>query len=435
MSRAVRIFPCGPIDGSIQPPGSKSITNRALICAALANGQSTLRGVLDSEDTQVMIHAWNKLGLSIRHDLATATLEIDGVGIELPCHSADLHVANSGTTIRFLTAALSTCHGDFRLDGVPRMRERPIGDLLETLRALGADVTSENKEHPDCPPVLLKARGLAGGHAEIAGDVSSQFLSGVMLAAPMARSDVRLTLRGHLVSKPYIDMTRELMIAFGARVTGPENGQVLVTSSQKYLATDYTIEPDASAASYFWAAAAIAGGVARVQGLTQKSLQGDVRFCEVLAKMGCHVSYDENSITVQRGDKLVGVDVDMADISDTVQTLAAVALFAQGPTRVCGVAHNRVKETDRISDLATELRKLGAQVDEFHDGLTITPGPRIQPATIETYRDHRMAMSMALVGLAAEGIEILDPSCTSKTYPNYWEDLSLFASAHIQRID
>lgn len=424
----------GAIRASIRPPGSKSITNRALVCAALANGTSELTGVLESEDTTVMIDAWRQLGLSVEHDRAKQKLRIEGGGGKTPVKHAELFIANSGTTIRFLTAALAACEGEFKLDGVARMRERPIADLLDGLRQLGADVSSLNGERPNCPPVLVRANGLAGGVASIAGNISSQFLSGLMMAAPMASSDAQLRVVGELVSVPYVKMTAAVMRSFGAKVEGAEQGPFVISAAHKYRGAMYAIEPDASAASYFWAAGAITGGSATVEGLSRGSLQGDVRFCECLEQMGCKVDYRSDSITVH-GGKLTGINVDMSDISDTVQTLAAVALFSEGPTTIRGVAHNRVKETDRISDLACELRKLGAKVEEFEDGLSIRPPQRITPCEIETYRDHRMAMSLALVGLRCAGLSILDPGCTAKTYPNYWEDLASFTGCGVRRID
>lgn len=420
---SVFVKPCGPIDARMSPPGSKSITNRALVCAALANGKSTLRGVLDSDDTQVMIEAWKSLGVELEHDTEARSIQIAGCNGKFPNPEADIFVGNSGTTIRFLTAALAACEGNFRLAGVSRMHERPIGDLVKALRQWGADVTTENEQNPDCPPLRIHASGLAGSTVPIQGNISSQYLSGLMLAAPMAAGDVKLEVVGELVSVPYVKMTAAVMESFGAKVE-LDLPLIGVASNTSYQGTDYSIEPDASAASYFWAAAAIAGGSATVTGLSRDSLQGDVGICEVLRLMGCQVEYEADRVTVTSGDTLRGVDVDMADISDTVQTLAAVAMFANGPTTVRGVAHNRVKETDRIGDLARELRKFGAKVEEREDGMTILPPDQIQPATVETYDDHRMAMSLALVGLKAEGVEIRNPACTAKTYPDYWEDLA-----------
>lgn len=440
MTRAVRLSPCPAVQGMILPPGSKSITNRAIVCAALAEGTSHLSGVLDSEDTQVMIAAWQQLGVQLEHDAKGGRLKVVGCGGRLPRPQGELFIGNSGTTIRFLTAALAACGGRFVLDGVPRMRERPIGDLLRALGQLGGQVSSLNSQFPDCPPVLIDTAGLRGGAATVAGNISSQYLSGIMLAAPLASENVVLHVDGELVSVPYVEMTSAVMKAFGATVSGSASGPLQIASGrtdtrQGYRGTDYAIEPDASAASYFWGAAAITGGSATVAGLSRRSLQGDIKFCQVLEQMGCRVVYGQDGIEVSGSGHLTGVEVDMAHISDTVQTLAAVALFAEGPTTVRGVAHNRVKETDRISDLARELRRLGAGVDEFEDGLTISPPTKILPAELETYHDHRMAMSLALVGLRASGIVIKDPACTAKTYPGYWRDLELFCGCRIERLD
>lgn len=381
-----------------------------------------------------MIGAWRQLGLRIEHDARNHSVEVEGSGGKLPVQDAEIYVANSGTTIRFLAAALSACKGQFRLHGIPRMHERPIGDLLHAIRNLGGNIESLNPQNPECPPVQIKGAGLLGGQTTIAGNLSSQFLSGIMLAAPLAQSPVHLAVSGELVSVPYVTMTAKVMQSFGAivDVAQVKRAREIRVENSGYLACDYSVEPDASAASYFWAAAAITGGSATVEGLSLDSLQGDVGFCRVLEQMGCEVDYGPQSITVV-GRELQGVEVDMSDISDTVQTLAAVALFAKTPTRVTGVAHNRVKETDRISDLARELRKLGAAVEEFEDGLRIEPPSQITPAQIETYHDHRMAMSLSLVGLRADGIAISDPDCTGKTYPKYWSDLERFTGSRIDR--
>jgi 3-phosphoshikimate 1-carboxyvinyltransferase len=444
MPDSITIRPCGPIHASIRPPGSKSITNRALVCAALAEGESTLTGALDSEDTRVMIEALHQLGIAVVASDDNTTLRVTGCGGQPPVREADLYVANSGTTIRFLTAMLAATHGKYRLDGIERMRQRPIGDLLDALNQLGADCRSEASN--GCPPVVINAYGLRGGETKIRGDISSQYLSGLLMAAPYAEDRVGIFVEGQLVSQPYVYMTLGVMAAFTADsklvVTAPvivaddktegalanrdlrNAGQLspLFISNQPYRATTYDIEPDASAASYFWGAAAVTGGTVTVESLTSKALQGDVAFVDCLSQMGCTVSESENSITVT-GGKLRGIDVNMNAISDTVQTLGAVALFAEGPTTIRGVGHIRHKETDRIGDLARELRKLGASVDEFDDGLRITPGP-LRPATIETYNDHRMAMSLALAGLSIDGVVINNPRCTEKTYPKFFEDLA-----------
>ena len=419
MSDSIEIQPAGPLNARIRPPGSKSITNRALVCAALASGDSTLRGALDSDDTQLMIECLRRLGIAVVATDGGQTLAVSGCGGDFSAESAELFVGNSGTTIRFLTALCTLGRGTFRLDGVDRMRQRPIGDLLEALVQLGADVTSAVGN--GCPPVVVQGRGLAGGSAQVRGDISSQFLSGLLMAAPYAQQPVDLEIAGPLVSQPYVDMTLAVMNAFGVAVENNNRKRFHVAAPQCYQGRDYEIEPDASAASYFWAAAAIAGGTVTVEGLSRDALQGDVAFCDCLARMGCRVEYADISVSVS-GGPLRGIEVDMNAISDTVQTLAAVALFAKGPTTIRGAGHIRHKETDRIGDLARELRKLGGEVDELEDGLRITPG-KLQAAKIETYHDHRMAMSLALVGLRQAGVVIRDPGCTAKTYPKFFDDL------------
>ncbi|TWT29965.1 3-phosphoshikimate 1-carboxyvinyltransferase [Blastopirellula retiformator] len=427
MTSRIEISPAPPILGSILPPGSKSLTNRALVIAALAEGDSVLTGALESEDTHVMIDSLRQLGIEVQHDSHAKVIRVAGTGGAIPAREADLFVANSGTTIRFLTAMVATGDGKYRLDGIPRMRERPIKDLLDTLSRLG--VTCRSETGNGCPPVVVETTGLVGGAAKIAGDISSQYLSGLMMAAPYAASGVTLEVVGELVSKPYVQMTAAIMSDFGVTVDAGDLTKLVIPPG-KYQGREYAIEPDASAASYFWGAAAITGGSVTVEGLSREALQGDVAFCECLEQMGCQVEYGENSIKVI-GSRVHGICIDMNAISDTVQTLAAVALFADGPTTVTGVAHNRHKETDRIGDLARELRKLGAIVEELEDGLTIIPG-KLQGAEIETYNDHRMAMSLALVGLRQPGVVILNPTCTNKTYPHYFADLARLAGVNFQ---
>lgn len=413
-----------PIRGRIRPPGSKSITNRAVVCAALAGGRSLLKGVLQSEDTRVMIGALKELGFEVderlENDRSIETYSVLGTGGRIPAIEANLFCANSGTTIRFLTAMATLGHGWFRLDGVPRMRERPIADLIGALNELGGRVSSELDN--GCPPVVVHANGLPGGSATVRGDISSQFLSGLLMAAPAAKSGVEIAVEGPLVSQPYVRMTLAVMRAFGVEVNTTADLSRFGIAPQSYLACDYDIEPDASAASYFWAAAAVTGGEVTVEGLSRESLQGDVALVDCLERMGCEVRHAADSITVAGGE-LRGIDVDMNGISDTVQTLAAVAQFATGPTTIRNVAHIRHKETNRIAAVATELRKLGANVVEHDDGLTIDPRtPR--GATIETYNDHRMAMSFALAGLRVPGVRIANPRCVEKTYPAFFDDLA-----------
>ena len=417
MSDAIEIRPSGPVRGSIRPPGSKSITNRALVCAALAEGKSVLEGALDSDDTRLMIDGLQALGVAVEHDAKQQTIRVAGCGGRLPAREADIPVGNSGTTVRFLTAVATLGQGLFRLDGSARMRERPIEDLLDALRQLGADARSQLGS--GCPPVVVRAAGLPGGRATVAGDVSSQFLSALLMAAPGAKTPVELAVARKLVSKPYVAMTLGVMAAFGVSVAAGPPWRI---APGRYRACRYAIEPDASAASYFLAAAAVTGGSVTVEGLSRQGLQGDVAFCDCLEQMGCQVRGDPGGLTVA-GGPLRGIEVDMNAISDTVPTLAVVALLARGPTTIRGVAHIRHKETDRIRALATELRKLGAAVDELEDGLRIIPGT-LHGARLETYDDHRMAMSLALAGLVTAGVVISDPECTAKTYPEFFRDLA-----------
>lgn len=420
MQSSQTIQTTGPLRATVSPPGSKSITNRALVCAALASGSSWLSGVLDSEDTRVMIQALRRIGIAIDQDLEKRILRVFGCSGKIPSAGADLYAANSGTTIRFLTALLTLGQGTFRLDGTARMRQRPIGDMLDALEQLGANVVSE--EQSGCPPVILRAAGLRGGRACIRGNVSSQFLSGLLMVAPYSVEGVEVEVEGELVSQPYVRMTLAVMESFGVQVESDGLNRFRISSGGEYRPRQYAIEPDASAASYFFGAAAVTGGEITVLGLSRESLQGDVALVDELARMGCEVRHETDRITVV-GRPLHGIEVNMNAISDTVPTLAAVALFAKGPTTIRGVEHIRHKETDRIHAVATELRKVGAQVEEFTDGLRITPGT-LHGAGIDTYDDHRMAMSMALVGLQVPGIVIHDPDCTHKTYPAFFQDLA-----------
>ncbi|MEM1060688.1 MAG: 3-phosphoshikimate 1-carboxyvinyltransferase [Planctomycetota bacterium] len=415
----------GPLTGSVRPPGSKSLTNRALPIAALADGTSTLTGVLDSDDTRYMAEALRDLGFVVEHVVDEHTMRIEGRAGRVRADSAELFLGNSGTSIRFLTALVAAGNGRYHLDGNARMRQRPIGDLVDAIRRLGIEAacTAGN----DCPPVEITTAGLPGGTVTVGGTISSQYLSGLLMAAPAAQGEVTIEVTGPLVSRPYVDMTLAIMRDFGGLVEETADGDTtrFRVTPRPYAATDYAIEPDASAASYFFAAAAITGGEITVEGLSIDSLQGDVAFVDALEAMGADVEYARDSIAVTGppAGGLHGIDIDMGDFSDTAQTLAAVAVFADGPTTIRGVAHNRVKETDRVAAVVTELRKLGQEVEEFDDGMTITPRP-VTPAVVDTYDDHRMAMSFALIGLGADGVEIRDPGCTAKTYPAYWDDLA-----------
>lgn len=413
-----------PPHGQIRVPGSKSITNRALILSALAgptesHGSTVLTGPLQSEDVEVMIDSLGKLGIAVKADWQEPRLEVAASSGQWANDSADLFVANSGTTMRFLTAMVSLRPGKYRLDGIERMRERPIADLLSALSQLGVEAKSESDN--GCPPVLVETKGLAGGTVRIRGDVSSQFLSGLLMAAPLAREDVTIEMDGPLVSWPYVEMTIRMMRQFGAIVDVEDKQRFRIPGAQKYQAQTYAIEPDASAASYFAGIAAILGGEMLLLGLSSESLQGDIRFPDVLRQMGCTIEETEAGLSI-RGGKLKGIDVDMNDISDTVMTLGAIACFADGPTTIRNVGHIRHKETDRLTAMANELRKVGVTVEEWDDGMKITPGP-LHGAEIETYNDHRMAMSMALVGLQVPDVVICNPECVVKTYPRFFDDL------------
>lgn len=428
MSQTLCIAPADSIrfSASHSPPGSKSISNRALLCAALSRGDSSLTGLLDCDDTRVMANALSALGVASKVDWAEGSARLTGSAGPFSIKAVQLDCRNSGTTLRFLAACLAAMGGDYLVDGNLRMRQRPVEDLLLALNQLGSPARSLHAN--GCPPIEIKSSGWSGSSVSVRGDKSSQFLSGLLLAAPLAHSPVSIEVSGTLVSRPYIDLTLGVMQRFGVEVQRLSESRFQV-APQTYLATDFAIEPDASSASYFFAAAAICGGTTRILGLGTNSLQGDLRFVELLKEMGCDVQINSQEAQVTGGD-LHGIDCTMTEISDTVQTLAAVALFAQGPTRIRGVAHIRHKESDRISDLARELRRAGATVEEQPDGLLITP-TQLHPTEFQTYDDHRMAMSFALVGLRENGITIADPNCVTKTYPNYFRDLQRVTGCRI----
>jgi 3-phosphoshikimate 1-carboxyvinyltransferase len=415
-----------PPQALLRVPGSKSLTNRALVVAALADGPSLLDGALDCEDTRVMVEALRALGIVVDHDLSSSAIKVQGCGGRIPASAAALAVANSGTSLRFLTALVAAGKGTYRLDGDSRMRQRPVADLLASLNGLGAQASTDLGS--GCPPVTIQARGLDGGHVIVKGDISSQYLSALLMVLPYARENTTVEVQGVLVSQPYVGMTISVMQAFGVQVRN-HNFRSFDVRPAHYQGSTFSIEPDASAASYFFALAAITGGEVGVEGLGTSSVQGDLAFVDVLADMGCVVHREPGRTTVQ-GRKLRGVDVDMNALSDTVMTLAVVALFADGVSRIRNVAHVRHKESDRIAALAAELRKLGTVVDEYPDGLLIEPPARdkLHGASIATYRDHRMAMSLALAGLVIPGVSIADPGCVAKTYPDFWTDLQRLQS-------
>lgn len=417
----------GPVRGSIRPPGSKSITNRAMVLAALADGLTTLTGVLDSQDTRVMIDSLRRLGFQVDHDADNNQCRVIGQAGRIPAEKADLWLENSGTSIRFLTSLCALGTGQYRLDGVDRMRQRPIGDLVRALQPLGAAIRFENADS-DCPPLTVDGRTshFIGGWTSIQGEISSQFLSSLLMAAPACSKAVHIRVDGELVSRPYVHMTLKMMESFGVTMYCPDDLSEFHINPQRYRPGIYDIEPDASAASYFFGVAAVTGGEVTVQGLSRNALQGDVGFVDALEQMGCEVRWGADSITVT-GRPLHGISIDMNAISDTAQTLSAVAVFADSPTTIRNVAHMRHKETDRVAAVVKELRRAGIQAEEHEDGLTVFPGVP-HACEIQTYDDHRMAMSFSLLGLRVPGIRILDPGCTGKTYPRYFEELSALCS-------
>ncbi|MBA62939.1 MAG: 3-phosphoshikimate 1-carboxyvinyltransferase [Planctomycetaceae bacterium] len=403
------------MNGVARPPGSKSITNRALICAAFANGRSRLVRPLKSEDTAVMITALNQVGVKVSWD--GDDLLIDGGIAEVGDKNNEIFVANSGTTIRFLSSMLAAVGGEYRFDGVHRMRQRPIKDLVDALNQLGVDSSCATN---GCPPLSVKSSGFVANKCSVRGDISSQYLSGLMMASAVTSKSIVITVDGELVSKPYIDITLNVMRSYGASISNSDYLRFEIAGESNYASGEYHIEPDASAASYFFAIAAVTGGTVTVEGLNRDAIQGDVAFCRCLEAMGCKVEYGKDAITVT-GGTLTGIDVDMNAISDTVPTLGVVALFAEGITNIRNVEHVRHKETDRITDLGRELKKLGARIEERRDGLAVSPGI-LSAAEIDTYDDHRMAMSFSIAGLMIDGVLINNPSCCEKTYPEFFRD-------------
>lgn len=413
-------------DFQFTPPGSKSLTNRALVLSALAEGPCTLTNVLFADDTLVMLDNLGRLGFELSIDREKKTVRIVGQGGEVPTTSAELFCGNSGTTIRFLTALVTLGRGIFTLDGIPRMRQRPIGQLAEILRNLGSRIRYLGED--GFPPIEVMANRLPGGLMQFASGQSSQFLSAVLQVAPYARNEVQVDLVGKQTSWPYVAMTMRLMDQFGhtPHLIRDDRGNPIriVIPQGSYLATDYAVEPDASNASYFLAAAAIrAGSKMTIQNLGKDSLQGDVRFAELLQKMGATLIWGQKVITVIGGE-LHGIDADMADMPDMAQTLAVVALFAKGPTHLRGLHTLRVKETDRVAALANELVKLGGRIEVRGDDLVIDPPDTPRGGAIDTYDDHRMAMSFAVAGTKIPGVVINDPNCVNKTYPEFFDDLA-----------
>ncbi|PHM74608.1 3-phosphoshikimate 1-carboxyvinyltransferase [Xenorhabdus kozodoii] len=425
--QSLTLRPISRINGTINLPGSKSVSNRALLLAALAKGTTRLTNLLDSDDIRYMLNALAALGISCRLSADRTICEVDGIGgCITDKHGIELFLGNAGTAMRPLAAAL--CLGNNSLDrsmsvvltGEPRMKERPIGHLVDALRQGGAEIDYLEQEH--YPPLHIKG-GFSGGKITVDGRVSSQFLTALLMAAPLAANDTEIRIQGDLVSKPYIDITLALMKSFGVAVNNQQYQVFHIKGQQQYLSPGhYLVEGDASSASYFLAAAAIKGGIVRVTGIGKNSLQGDTKFANVLEQMGAIIRWGDDFIECERGT-LTGIDMDMNAIPDAAMTIATTALFAQGETIIRNIYNWRVKETDRLHAMATELRKIGAEVEEGHDYIRISPPEKFHHAEIETYNDHRIAMCFSLVALSDTPVTILDPGCTAKTFPDYFNQL------------
>ena len=416
---SLTLQPIKKFSGTINLPGSKSVSNRALLLSALSQGKTRLTNLLDSDDVRYMLEALKALNIKYHLSDDRTICDIEGLGGKLhSAHPLELFLGNAGTAMRPLAAALCLADNNIVLTGEPRMKERPIGHLVDALRQGGAKI--DYLENEGYPPLHIHG-GFTGGKIAVNGSVSSQFLTALLMAAPLASNDTEITIIGDLVSKPYIDITIKMMAIFGVSVINNQYQTFVIKANQTYQSPgSYLVEGDASSASYFLAAAAIKGGTVRVTGVGKKSLQGDTQFAHVLEKMGAKITWADDYIECSRGE-LNGVDMDMNHIPDAAMTIATTALFADGTTTIRNIYNWRVKETDRLSAMANELRKVGATVEEGEDYITITPPAKLNHAEIKTYNDHRMAMCFSLVALSDTPVTILDPKCTMKTFPDYFE--------------
>lgn len=415
----IEIKPSGAPCCTVQAPPSKSYTNRALVIAALADGEARLDNPLFSADTEYMKEALLKFGVDVVQE--EKALAVKGTGGNLHAPAEEIFVGNAGTTMRFLTTFAALAPGTTVITGDERMQERPIEDLLVGLREMGVGAVS--MKNNQCPPVEIRGGNIPGGKLKLAGDKSSQYLTSVMLCAPYFKNDTTIEIIGDLTSKSYVDITIDIMKTFGVSVENESYKKFRIPAGKKYLPRVYTVEGDASSASYFFAAAAVTGGEVSVTHLNPNSVQGDFKFIEVLERMGCAVTKTPEKITV-KGNPLRGISINMNSSPDVVQTLAVTALFAEGETAITGIANLRIKETDRIAALATELAKLGAGVEAGSDFLKIRPG-KYQGAEVETYGDHRMAMSFAVAGLKIPGVKIKNPECVEKSFPDFFKEFNL----------
>ena len=423
----LKLDPIHKIDGEVNLPGSKSLSNRALLLAALADGTTTITNLLESDDTRHMLNALKKLG--IEYSLSDDKTKCSIVGNNGAINSntlQELFLGNAGTAMRPLCATLCLGEGEYILTGEPRMKERPIGHLVDALRQAGANI--EYLETDGYPPLKIVANGLNGGKVEIDGAISSQFLTALLMASPMTKKSMTIHIKGELVSKPYIDITLHIMKAFGVKVENLDYKQFNIKAGQKYRAVEsFMVEGDASSASYFLAAAAIKGGTVKVTGIGSNSVQGDIKFVDVLEKMGAKVEWGKEFVSVTK-HKLNAIDMDFNHIPDAAMTVATMALFVEGTTTLRNIYNWRVKETDRLYAMATELRKVGAIVEEGEDYLKITPPKKLKHAQIDTYDDHRVAMCFSLLALDPTSVTINEPECTAKTFPTYFEVLKSISS-------
>lgn len=425
MLESLTLQPIAKFNGTINLPGSKSVSNRALLLAAMAKGKTRLTNLLDSDDVRHMLNALKALGIHYQLSDCHTICDIEGIDGPLKSNSAlEIFLGNAGTAMRPLAAALCLSDGDIVLTGEPRMKERPIGHLVDALRQGGAKI--DYLEQDNYPPLRLRG-GFEGGDISVDGSVSSQFLTALLMTAPLAIKETKITIKGDLVSKPYIDITLHMMRDFGVNVSH-DNYQVFhIQGQQHYISPEnYLVEGDASSASYFLAAAAIKGGAVRVTGIGKNSVQGDIRFADVLEMMGAKITWGSDFIECQRGE-LNGIDMDMNHIPDAAMTIATTALFAKGETLIRNIYNWRVKETDRLNAMATELRKVGAEVEEGQDYIRVVPPKTLNHAEIATYDDHRMAMCFSLVALSDTPVTILDPKCTAKTFPDYFTQFALLS--------
>lgn len=422
----ISIQPIAHIDAEIEVPGSKSLTQRALIAASLAQGTSRLIGPLESEDTEYSTKALMQMGIAM--DKGRDWL-VHGQGGGIAPSAQPIFLGNNGTATRFLTSVAALGNTRFIIDGDARMRERPIGPLMRALQGWGVDITAT--QGTECPPLVIKGHGLAGGRTVLPEGKSSQYLSSLLLVAPYAKTPAVLHVEGEVLSKPYVAMTLSVMDAFGVAVECTPDFSHFIIPQGCYRAREYQIEGDASNASYFWAAAAITGGRVTVTNVPVPSLQGDAMLVPLLGRMGCAVSRSGGGgITVEGGGRLEGIRVDMGDMPDVVPTLAVVAAFAHGPTVIENIAHLRIKECDRLSAMVTELTKLGVSVEEQDAAMIIhgKGGAGLHGAVMETYADHRMAMSLAVAGLRIPGVRISGEECVAKSFPDFWQRFSLLAA-------